>query len=103
MKRSYGKQSKQRQECVISLRKEGLTLQKVGDLCGSISRQAVHKRISGTTLAHEKQRRWANIAILLSLGYSLSETSRELDTSQSKCSRIAHQFNLRHRLEQWKL
>ncbi len=56
-----GKRSKTREkvdEKMLDLKARGLTYQEIGDLCGGLSRQAVHRRIGGHLTDDEKLERY---------------------------------------------
>ena len=76
-----------RYKCITELiEEEGLSYAKTGELCGGISRQAVHQRYKKPLYIHgdkskskEIHRRFAGIAFLLSLGYQTKDVAQYLD------------------------
>lgn len=92
-----------RQECVVNLREgEELSYAKIGELCGNISRQAVHQRYKRPSYAYagyqksfEIHRRHAALAFLMSKGMTASEATKELNLSRTNAWHVAQKYNLR--------
>ncbi len=95
MPQVYGEKSKKRQECVVSLRDQGLSLAQVGDNCGGISRQAIDHRLRYQSKRPEILRRHAGIAFLFSLGWGTLSVAEECSMDPSNISLIAKKYNLR--------
>ena len=99
--RPITKESIQRQEYVLNLiENEGLTLEKTGELCGGISKQAIEQRLrkdrKSNPRRQESRRKLASIAFLLSLGYPFKDVACIVGTSPVDCRTVAYRKNLRY-------
>lgn len=92
--------SEKRQSCVVDLVKnQGLTYRQTGELCGGISRQAVHQRLKSKSLGCLKRqeilRRYASIAFLHKIGERQMDIAKEVGLAQARVSQIIKVYKMR--------